>query len=128
MKKIGDVTPTATQAGEFTNGNVAAGIAPTILEGEWLNSLQREVLNVLLKANIKQDPEIDDQLTQAIIKLAGTAFGGRIKQTLGDSSTDVVSQKTLTDELRKTSTVDGIYPVGIVVWFARKQQSQYLIS
>ncbi|HGJ5865959.1 phage tail protein [Arsenophonus nasoniae] len=108
MKKIGDVTPTATPAGEFTNGNVAAGIAPTILEGEGFNALQREVLNVLLKANIKQDPDIDDQLTQAILKLAGTALSGKIKQTLGDSTTEVMSQKAVTDEFKKTVSIDEI--------------------
>ncbi len=46
MKKIGDVTSTADKNGEWTNGNVAAGIAPTILEAGWLNSVQREILGV----------------------------------------------------------------------------------
>ncbi|WGM00946.1 phage baseplate protein [Arsenophonus nasoniae] len=156
MKKIGDVTSTATPAGEFTNGNVAAGIAPTILEGEWFNALQREVLNVLLKANIKQDPEVDDQLTQAILKLAGTALGGKIKQTLGNSTTDVVSQNTVTEEvnkkLDKTSilqttgnatdkvmsqdavtkalqnavNINTLYPVGVVIWFAQNKNPNTL--
>ncbi|HGJ5878205.1 MAG TPA: phage baseplate protein, partial [Arsenophonus nasoniae] len=156
MKKIGDVPPTATPAGEFTNGNVAAGIAPTILEGEWFNSVQREILNVLLKAKIEQNPDIDDQLTQAILKLAGTALGGKIKQTLGNSTTDVVSQNTVTEEvnkkLDKTSilqttgnatdkvmsqdavtkavqnamNINTLYPVGIVVWFAQNKNPNTL--
>ncbi|HDU8310031.1 hypothetical protein [Morganella morganii] len=66
MKKIGDVTSTADKNGEWTNGNVAAGIAPTILEAGWLNSVQREILGVLIKAGIQQDKNNDTQLAEAI--------------------------------------------------------------
>lgn len=66
MKKIGDVTSTADKNGEWTNGNVAAGIAPTILEAGWLNSVQREILGVLTKAGIPQDKNKDTQLAEAI--------------------------------------------------------------
>lgn len=66
MKKIGDVTSTADKNGEWTNGNVAAGIAPTILEAGWLNSVQREILGVLTKAGIPQDKNNDTQLAEAI--------------------------------------------------------------
>lgn len=126
MKKIGDVTTTADQNGEFINGNVAAGIAPTILEADWFNSVQREILNVLLKAKIEQNPDIDDQLTQAIEALAGNAFGGKIKQTTGDSTTDVMSQKAVTDELKKAATIDAIYPAGIAIFFAQNKNPNQL--
>ncbi|WPU20168.1 hypothetical protein [Morganella morganii] len=66
MKKIGDVTSTADKNGEWTNGNVAAGIAPTILDAGWLNSVQREILGVLTKAGIPQDKNNDTQLAEAI--------------------------------------------------------------
>ncbi|MEM8074726.1 hypothetical protein Q4R22_10680 [Morganella morganii subsp. sibonii] len=69
MKKIGDVTSTADKNGEWTNGNVAAGIAPTILEAGWLNSVQREILGVLTKAGIQQDKNNDTQLAEAISKI-----------------------------------------------------------
>ncbi len=69
MKKIGDVTSTADKNGEWTNGNVAAGIAPTILEAGWLNSVQREILGVLTKAGIPQDKNNDTQLAEAISKI-----------------------------------------------------------
>lgn len=69
MKKIGDVTSTADKNGEWTNGNVAAGIAPTILEAGWLNSVQREILGVLIEAGITQDKNNDNQLKEAIKKI-----------------------------------------------------------
>lgn len=69
MKKIGDVTSTADKNGEWTNGNVAAGIAPTILEAGWLNSVQREILGVLVEAGIAQDKNNDNQLKDAIKKI-----------------------------------------------------------
>ncbi|MEY0594853.1 hypothetical protein AB7309_15640 [Providencia manganoxydans] len=75
MKKIGDVTSTADENGEFTDGNVAAGTPPTQLMGAWFNSVQREVLNVLAKAGIPQSATKEDQLSEAITKLiAGAGY------------------------------------------------------
>ncbi|MGJ7201609.1 hypothetical protein [Morganella morganii] len=69
MKKIGDVTSTADKNGEWTNGNVAAGIAPTILDAAWLNSVQREILGVIIAAGLQQDKNDDIQLSKAISKI-----------------------------------------------------------
>ncbi|MCT1586155.1 hypothetical protein M3E74_01675 [Morganella morganii] len=69
MKKIGDVTSTADKNGEWTNGNVAAGIAPTILDAAWLNSVQREILGVIIAAGLQQDKNDDTQLSKAISKI-----------------------------------------------------------
>ncbi|WP_336433057.1 hypothetical protein [uncultured Providencia sp.] len=73
MKKIGDVTSTADKNGEFTDGNVAAGTPPTQLMGDWFNSVQREIINVLIKAGVAQSKTKDDQLAEAIGKLIGSA-------------------------------------------------------
>ncbi|MEM8027763.1 hypothetical protein Q4R25_14465 [Morganella morganii] len=69
MKKIGDITSTADKNGEWTNGNVAAGIAPTILDAAWLNSVQREILGVIIAAGLQQDKNDDTQLSKAISKI-----------------------------------------------------------
>ncbi|MGJ7132163.1 hypothetical protein [Morganella morganii] len=69
MKKIGDITSTADKNGEWTNGSVAAGIAPTILEAGWLNSVQREILGVIIAAGMQQDKNDDTQLSKAISKI-----------------------------------------------------------
>lgn len=73
MKKIGDVTSTADKNGEFTDGNVAAGTPPTQLMGDWFNSVQREIINVLIKAGVTQSKDRDDQLSESIAKLIGSA-------------------------------------------------------
>ncbi|WP_338885636.1 hypothetical protein [Xenorhabdus sp. TH1] len=57
MQKIGDVTNTADSNGEFTNGNVAAGVPPTLLEAPWFNSVQREIINALAAAGGKCLPQ-----------------------------------------------------------------------
>ncbi|RTY22506.1 hypothetical protein [Morganella morganii] len=137
MKKIGDVTSTADKNGEWTNGNVAAGIAPTILEAGWLNSVQREILGVLVEAGIAQDKNNDNQLKDAIKKIIsggnyatktevnsklakdqngadipnkpkfienlglGGAAKSNVTQTTGTSTANVMSQKSVTDELNK---------------------------
>lgn len=140
MKKIGDVTSTADKNGEWTNGNVAAGIAPTILEAGWLNSVQREILGVLVEAGIAQDKNNDNQLKDAIKKIIsggnyatktevnsklakdqngadiqnkdtfiknlglGGAAKSNVTQTTGTSTTNVMSQKAVTDELKNKAS------------------------
>lgn len=69
MQKIGDVTPTADINGEWTNGNVAAGTAPTILDAAWLNSVQRELIAILSAAAIATDPLKDGQVITSLKKL-----------------------------------------------------------
>lgn len=118
MKKIGDVTSTADKNGEWTNGNVAAGIAPTILEAGWLNSVQREILGVIIAAGMQQDKNDDTQLSKAISKIISggnyatkTDVGLKLDKTAvvqiaGASTTDVPSQKLFTDAITNRVKVD----------------------
>lgn len=71
MQKIGSITSTADANGEWTNGNVAAGISPTILDAAWLNTVQREISNVVTNAGLSLDPANDAQLLAAIKLLTG---------------------------------------------------------
>ncbi|WP_286799879.1 hypothetical protein [Pseudomonas sp. UBA4034] len=66
MKKIGDSTNTANDAGEWTEGNSAAGVESTLIKADWLNTIQRELLSVLKAAEITPDPSNDAQLITAI--------------------------------------------------------------
>lgn len=68
MQKVGSVTETADQNAEFTNGNVAQGVPPTILESAIFNTWQREMCNVVEGSGIALDPTDDGQLLKAIIK------------------------------------------------------------
>jgi hypothetical protein len=47
MRKVGSTTDTADANGEYTNGNVANGISPTIINAEMLNTFQRELIGVV---------------------------------------------------------------------------------
>ncbi|WP_019209691.1 hypothetical protein [Yersinia massiliensis] len=70
MQKIGDIPNTrADSNGEFTDGNVAGGVPPTILPAEWLNTIQRELINILAAADIEPDSDQFDQVATAVSKL-----------------------------------------------------------
>lgn len=70
MQKIGDIPNTrADSNGEFTDGNVAGGVPPTILPAEWFNTIQRELINILTAADIEPDSDEFDQVATAISKL-----------------------------------------------------------
>lgn len=62
MQKIGDITNTATAEGEFTDGNVAGGVNPTLLPAKWFNTIQRELCNLLTKNGVDLDPDDDEQI------------------------------------------------------------------
>lgn len=66
MQKIGDITNTATPEGEFTDGNVAGGVQPTLLESRWHNTVQRELCNLITKHGFELDPKNDQQLFQVL--------------------------------------------------------------
>ncbi len=66
MQKIGSITDTADSAGEFTDGNVAGGVSPTILPAEWFNTIQRELINIIQNAGLTPDPNNDSQIVTAI--------------------------------------------------------------
>lgn len=71
MQKIGNITPTADANGEWTNGNVAAGTPPTIIDAAWLNTIQRELANVVTSSGLQLDPANDSQVLAAILSLTG---------------------------------------------------------
>lgn len=77
MQKIGDITKTADKQGEFTNGSVAGGIDPTELDCQWFNTVQRELIAVLVAAGsakrcatgggYKQAPEKRDDEVRKVV-------------------------------------------------------------
>lgn len=70
MQKIGDIPNTrADSNGEFTDGNVAGGVPPTILPAKWFNTIQRELISVLSAAGITPDSNKFDQVLTAVSKL-----------------------------------------------------------
>ncbi|QJW57012.1 hypothetical protein HL670_03909 [Serratia plymuthica] len=68
MRKVGNTTDTADANGEYTNGNVAQGIPPTIINAEMLNTFQRELIGVVEGAGMILDPADDGQVIKALKK------------------------------------------------------------
>lgn len=67
-------TTGATEDNEFTDGNPLTGTPATVVGAKWLNTLQREMIAILVEAGITPDDSVDDQVLQAIIVIA--AGGG----------------------------------------------------
>ncbi len=67
MQKISHITYSyADPNGEFTEGNITKGAAPTILRAAWLNTVQRELVAIVENLGGVLRPDQDDQLYQAI--------------------------------------------------------------
>lgn len=66
MQKIGNITPTADANGEWTNGNVAAGTPPTLMEAAWFNTIQRELAAMVQGGGLTLDPVNDQQVLVAL--------------------------------------------------------------
>ena len=73
MKKISDSTNRATAAGEFTEGNPAAGADATLIKSNWLNAIQRELVALVQGAGIALSKDDDAQVFKAVKALAGAA-------------------------------------------------------
>ncbi|MEC5321138.1 phage tail protein [Brenneria populi subsp. brevivirga] len=98
MQKISFFTDTADGSGEFTNGSVANGVSPTLLEAGWHNCVQREIVNVIEGANIELSSSNDHQLLDAI------------------------------NSLISGSIINNIYPIGSVKFFASTVNPNALFS
>lgn len=73
MLKIGNITSTANDAGEWTDGNPAAGVESTLIKARWLNAVQREIINAIEGLGGELDPENDSQLFDVLKKLSPAA-------------------------------------------------------
>ncbi|MQB17502.1 hypothetical protein DXU77_20880 [Pseudomonas lactis] len=81
MQKISDSTNTANAAGEFTEGNPAAGAAATLIKASWLNTIQRELCGLVLGAGISLNATDDAQVLKAVKALQfgmGSTTGGTV--------------------------------------------------
>ncbi|CAM7249157.1 Tail fiber-like repeat protein [Klebsiella pneumoniae] len=76
MRKVGSTTDTADANGEYTNGNVAQGVPPTIINAEMLNTFQRELIGVVEGAGMELDPVDDNQVVKGIGKIISDSSKG----------------------------------------------------
>ncbi|MEC5343647.1 phage tail protein [Brenneria populi] len=70
MKKVGSVTNTADDNGEFTDGVAAAGIKSTHLLAGWFNTVQRELVAIVEGAGEDLDVNDDKQISKIIGKIS----------------------------------------------------------
>ena len=85
MQKISNITSTATSDGLFTNGSVASGVSPTILDAGWFNTVQNELVNIVQSAGLTLDPTNDAQVLAAIKSMfnSGRLLGVKIFTSSG---------------------------------------------
>lgn len=65
----------ATADNKFTEGDAATGVAATVVTGDWLNSVQEEVVGVILEAGITLDKASTSQLREAVEAISAKAGG-----------------------------------------------------
>ena len=112
MHKIN--TETATQNGEFTDGDEQQAIAPTDLNAAWFNSVQRELCNVVTEAGGSLDPSNDAQLWAVLKKL-----GFRVDYSNdGDVDVSDFSGNTAIFHSASDFDIDGIVAKGGLVVIA----------
>lgn len=110
MQKIGDSTSTANGAKEFTKGQPGTGVDATVITAEWLNAIQRELVNLVLGGGLALVPGDDSQVFKAIqaiqltavtwAKLGGkptTISGFGITDAFTKSETAIAIQKAVSD-------------------------------
>lgn len=125
MQKIGNITSTATPAGEFTNGVVSQGIVPTLIDDKWLNTIQRELVKVVEASGLKLDPSDDTQVWQAIKLLSKggiqIATDADIVKGVAGKLVDAAGLRRRTDDGRQPpfsadfAAAIGGYPKGAIL-------------
>ncbi|CNI08039.1 bacteriophage tail fiber protein [Yersinia intermedia] len=109
MQKIGDIPNTrADSNGEFTDGNVAGGVPPTILPAAWFNTIQRELMSVLSAAEIDADSAQFNQVLLSIQKLIGEGI-----PDLKDASTTQKGIVQLSNSINSTSQILAATPKAV---------------
>lgn len=123
MQKIGDITNTATPDGEFTDGNVAGGVSPTLLPAKWFNTIQRELCNVITKnggvLNTDDDTQIFEILNSVFLsKSEANDFGNPIGSPIPWPSETIPDGYALmqgqTFDTAKYPKLAIAYPSGII--------------
>lgn len=104
-----------TQDGLFHDGDGISELG-TILPASWLNQIQQELINILIKANIEPDAKNNNQVTDAIMNLISSnkaAFAG-----IADIATKLKMPR-LINGIAFDGTADiNVTPAGAVQYFA----------
>lgn len=77
MHKV--TAPDATDDNEFTDGDPQSGTPATTVEAKYLNTLQRELVNVVEQENMILDEQDDTQVYQAMRSVVRTMVPGLVE-------------------------------------------------
>lgn len=106
MQTIGDSTSTANGAKEFTKGQPGTGIDATVITAEWLNAIQRELVNLVLGGGLALVPGDDSQVLKAIQAIQASAsswakLSGKPETIDGFGITDAFSKTETSAAIQK---------------------------
>jgi len=105
-------SPGATGANEFTEGNPGLGVPATEVSDEWLNAVQREIVEVVEFSGQTLDKLDDEQLRKAIQLLIGLAGDQQIDQAITNNDpvpvaiAGLIFDKTLFKAARMTFDIE----------------------
>ncbi|HGF8974242.1 TPA: tail fiber protein [Yersinia enterocolitica] len=113
MQKIGDIPNTrADSNGEFTDGNVAGGVPPTILPAAWFNTIQRELMSILTAAEIEADPHSFNQVLSSIQKLVSDGIPDLKDASLNQKGIVQLSNATNSTSEKTAATPKAVSDLG----------------
>ena len=113
MQKIGDIPNTrADSNGEFTDGNVAGGVPPTILPAAWFNTIQRELMSILAAAEIEADPHSFNQVLSSIQKLVSDGIPDLKDASLNQKGIVQLSNATNSTSEKTAATPKAVSDLG----------------
>lgn len=102
-------TPAAAATpGFFTGGNPATGTPATILDADWFNAVQAELLNVLTAAGIAPAKGTNNQVLAAITALLGAKTSARAGHARTGGTPTSGTPTTYTNTLSFTAPSNGV--------------------
>ena len=106
MQRIGDSTSTANGAKEFTKGQPGSGVDATVITAEWLNAIQRELVNLVTGCGLTVTPGDDSQVLKAIQAIQLTAvtwskLGGKPSTIAGFGISDAFTKTEMSSTIQK---------------------------
>lgn len=104
MQRVGDSTSTANGAGEFTQGQPGSGVDATMITVAWLNTVQRELVNLVVGSGQELEPTDDAQVFKAVKALQELASTW---EKIADKPT-TISGFGITDAFTKSETTGAI--------------------
>ncbi|BAS67629.1 hypothetical protein [Bathymodiolus septemdierum thioautotrophic gill symbiont] len=118
-------TPNANN-NKFIDQDTANGIVGTSASAAWLNSVQDEIISVLIKANIVPNKATDNQLADAIKLIAKDQLGSVDTSFYALKNGDATKKFKVADATNNNEAVNKGQVNGIAISFGSIQVSGYV--